>query len=460
MPAAFGDTRDPIAEALTALGPAGWQRVEAVFAMTIAAEVGNIVYVTVDRTISVPPPESVLRVVREQRAAAARSERGPWWRISLVLNDSGATEVHHDYGEEPFPPGQLFEPQAYRADLSAYPRARLPVWLAAYLGHGERQRRTPRQAAEQERADRSAKVWARLAENEFPPFPAMWARWATIAAAFVATGSRWGPRMLPWTGVFEGAGHHGSSLHALPGGRAVLSGGVWDAPALDAAYNEGGPIPNLYAGAPHWVCEPVLNARLETGLLSFCYWWESGHWYRGESPGAADCATAVPGMWSADTVSAVVTSLIPADRGDRSEAVAALVAAAEAGAVTRAGLADVFGDGERVDLDGALHQFELAGLALPETPPMPAAEAVSRVRDYITGMGLDTTGYPLAQLTSRRFSVGWMVYVPPPEGTVAIGRAVFYVGDDGVLELSSSVEPETYVADFERRFAERHGAVA
>ncbi|WP_280272453.1 hypothetical protein [Nocardia wallacei] len=457
MSAAPGDFRDQIAEALTALGPAGWHRADAVFAMTISAEAGHIVYAVGERAVPMAPPESMLRIVREHRAVAARTARGPWWRLLVRLTDSGSPEVSHDYGEQPFPPGQLFEPQAYRSDLSAYPRDRVPVWLAAYIGHGDRQRRTPRQAAAQEHADRSGKVWATLAPNEFPPFPTMWARWATIAAAFVAAGSQSGPRMLPWTGVFEGADHDGSTLQALPGGRAVLSGGVWNAPALEAAYNQGAPLPNLYAGAPHWVCEPVLNPRIESGLLSFCYWWEAGHWYRGESPNSDECDTAVPGMWTADTVREIVADLVPVERGDRSGAITALIAAAEAGAVSRSVLIDVFGDDEHLDLDGALHQYLLAGLAPPEPAPMPAEEAVSRVRDYITGLDLDTTGYPLSQLTAERFSVGWMVYVPPPEGTVAIGRAVFYIGDDGVLEVSATVAPEAYVAEFERRFAERRG---
>lgn len=377
----------------------------------------------------------------------------------VVLTDSGAPQVDYDYGDEPFPPGQLFEPQAYRTDLSAYPRDRVPVWLAAYIGHGSRQRRAPQQAAAQERADRADAVWATLTVNEFPPFPEMWARWATLAAAFIATGSTWGPRMLPWTGVFEGAGHHGSTLHALPGGRAVLSGGVWNAPALDAAYNDGASIPNLYAGAPHWVSDPTLNLRAESGLLSFCYWWEAGCWYRGQSPTATECAAAVPGMWTRDTVAGILAGLLPDGRDDRCDAIAAMTAAAEAGVITRGILRDVFGDDDRFDIDGAYHQYLLAGLAPPEMEPIPAAEACSRVRDYITGLGLDTTGYPLSQLTAERFGVGWTVHVPVPEGALAIGRAIFCVGDDGVLEHSTA-DPETATAQFERRFAERNGVGA
>lgn len=102
----------------------------------------------------------------------------------VVLADSGEIEV--DHSDEPFQEAGLYGPEAYRADLEAYPRDKVPVWMAAYLDHGDRHRRTPQVAAAQARADRDVQVWAALAENEFPPFPAMWARWATIGAAFVA----------------------------------------------------------------------------------------------------------------------------------------------------------------------------------------------------------------------------------------------------------------------------------
>ncbi|WP_328404715.1 hypothetical protein [Nocardia sp. NBC_00403] len=452
----------PLARELVAHGPSGWQRADAVFAITVADEIANVVYFDGEQMVSMNPPESMLAVVREHRAVAAGSSAGPWWRMLLVLASSGEMEVHYDYGDEPFPAGQMFGPEAYRADLEAYPRDSVPVWLAAYIGHDDRQRRTPQEAAAQARADRADQVWAVLAENEFPPFPVMWARWATVAAAFVAAKSDWGPRMLPWTGVFEGSAGGGSTLYALPAGRAVLSGGVWNAPTLDAVYNGGAPMPKLYAGAPDWVADSVLDPRAASGLLSFCYWWEAGRWYRGQSPGADDCATAVPGVWTADTGIGIVARLV-ADGPDNgsSDAIAALMAAAEMGAVTRATLVEVFGDDGRFDIDGALYQYSLAGLVSTAPDQMPAEAAIARVRDYITGHALDTEGYPLFQLVAERFDVGWMVYVPVAEGEIAIGRAIFYIGDDGVLEpSSSSVAPAHYIADFTQRFADRHGSVA
>ncbi|BDT89129.1 hypothetical protein [Nocardia cyriacigeorgica] len=444
----------PLPRALTTLGPAGWHRLDAEFAVTVRGEIANLVYSVGEQRVAVLAPEQVLALVRQLRAAAADSTDGPWWRLLLTLTESGAVTVEYDYGADPFPPEQMFETDAYRADLVAYPRAHVPVWLAAYMLHADRQQRTPQQAAEQARDDRADQVWAVLADNEFPPFPVMWARWATLSAAFVAARSPWGPRVLPWTGVFEGAARGGSTLHVLPGGRAVLSGGVWNAPALDAAYNGDAPLPRVYAGAPEWVANPVLNARASSGLLSFCYWWEGGRWYRGESPSADECATAVPGVWTAEIVAEIVGGLAEPAQG--AELAATLVAAAEAGVVTRETLTAVF-DETRFDIDGALYQLGLAGVVSTLPDELPEAAAIARVRDHILTNGLDTTGYPLSELTAHRLSMGWMVYVPVPEGQISIGRAIFYVADDGVLEQSSSsVAPGTYIAGFEQRFTDRH----
>jgi hypothetical protein len=436
--------------------------VDAIFAVTVVGEIGQLVYSDREDIVPVSPPETVLALVRELRVDAAGSGTGPWWRMLLVLASTGELEIDYDYGDEPFPAAQMFAPEAYRADLEAYPRKNVPVWLAAYVDHGDRQLRTPQEAATQARADRADQVWAVLAKNEFPPFPVMWGRWATIAAAFVAAESDRGPRMLPWTGMFEGSTRSGSTLHALPAGRAVLSGGVWDSPTLDTVYNGGAPMPKLYAGAPDWVTDSVVDPRAASGLLSFCYWWEAGHWYRGESPSAEQCASAVPGVWTADTVIGIVAGLLADHSGDdATEAIAALLAAAAAGAVTREIVIAVFGDNGRFDIDGALYQYSLAGLISTAPAEMAAQEAIARVRDYITGRRLDTEGYPLSQLVANRFDVGWMVYVPVTEGDIAIGRAIFYIGDDGVLEpSSSSIAPAKYIAEFTQRFSERHSSMA
>ncbi|MGK8520574.1 hypothetical protein ACRS6B_02965 [Nocardia asteroides] len=450
-----------VARELGAGAPAGWQRVDAVFALTVAAEVALAVYsVDEDRVVRVTPGPEIMALVRDHRQLAAGMGDGPWWRLLFTLTSAGRMEVDYDYGDEPFPDDQLFPPEVYLADLTAFPRDALPVWLGAYVGHGDRQSRPPQVAAAQARADREAGVRAVPCADDLPPFPLMAARWAVLAAAFVAAGSPWGPRLLPSLSWFEGAKRSGCSLYALPGGRAVLSGGVWNAPELAAAYNDGVPLPDLYAGAPEWVASQVLNHRCAGGLLSFCYWWENGRWYRGESPGPDRFAEAVPGVWSSRTVVDIVSGLLGDDARERRGAVGALVSAAEAGVVTRDILADVFGDDGRFDLDSAFFQLTMAGVTMTAPGPMAQEEAIARVERFLRDRDADTADYPLEDLRADRVGVGWMVYVPVEPGEIAIGRAIYYLADDGVLERSSSsVAPSVYLPEFERRFRERHGAV-
>ncbi|UFS95416.1 hypothetical protein [Nocardia huaxiensis] len=448
-----------IAIALARSGPQGWQQLDALFVLTTEVEIAQVFFSDAEqRTERVQPSAQVLELLRAQRNVSAELGDGPWWRLQLSLAVSGAIEVDYDYGDEPFPDEQLFPPEVYRADLAVYPRNSLPVWLAAYIGHGDRQTRTPRTAAVQARADRAGAIRATVSDNDFPEFPLMWSRWSVLAAAFVAAGSQWGPRILPALGYFEGSKRSGSTLYALPGGRAVLSGGVWNAPELDAAYNTGSALPQLYSGAPAWVAGPVLNPRAANGLLSFCYWWENGRWYRAESPPADDLAAAVPGMWTRGTVTDVVCGLITADpTAEQRAAVQALVEAAEVGVVTHDTVAAAFGDPDVFDIDSAFYQLTMAGLTLSLPDPIPSAEALDQVRRFISAQGADTSGYPLDQLRADRLGVGWMIYVPTRPGEVSIGRAIFYVADDGVLEQSSSsVPPSQYIPEFEQRFRTRH----
>ncbi|BDU02467.1 hypothetical protein [Nocardia sputorum] len=451
-----------VARELGAGGPPGWQRVDAVFTLTVAAEVAVAVYSDErERTVRVTPDPGIVALVREHRQLAAGFGDGPYWRLLFTVTSAGRMEVDYDYGDEPFPDDQLFPPEVYLADLAAFPRESLPVWLGAYVGHGDRQLRPPQVAAARARADREAGVRAVPCEDELPPFPLMAARWAVLAAAFVAAGSQWGPRLLPSVSWFEGAKRSGCSLYALPGGRAVLSGGVWNAPELAAAYNDGARLPDLYAGAPEWVAGQVLNHRCASGLLSFCYWWENGRWYRGESPGPDRFAEAVPGVWTAAVVVDIVSGLLGDDvDAQRRAAVDALVSAAEAGVVTRDALADVFGDDDLFDVDGAFFQLTMAGVTTTAPGPMPREEAIALVERFIRDSGAATVSYPLEDLRADRLDVGWMVYVPVEPGEIAIGRAIYYIADDGVLERSSSsVAPSVYIGEFERRFRDRHGPV-
>nr|WP_194826232.1 hypothetical protein [Nocardia sp. XZ_19_231] len=447
------------ARALASQGPPGWRRVDAVFALTVTAEIVLAVYSDDEQRVTrLRPSAEVLALIRTHREYSAELGDGPWWRLTLGLTPAGQIEVDYDYGDEPFPVDHLFPPTAYQADLEIFPRARLPFWLAAYLNHDDRQLRSAAAAAVQARADRTAGT-APVPADGFPPLPLLVARWAVLAGVAVAVGSTWGPRFLPSVGRFDTSDRHGSSLCRLADDRAVLSGGVWNSPALDTAYNDNAPLPQLYTGAPAWVATPTLDRRAAGGLLSFCYWWVDGCWYQGESPAADAVAVALPNVWSAAATADAVALLIEEDPTEpRHTAAATLVAAAEAGVVTRGTLVELFGDEGFFDIDGALFQLVLGGVTSEAPAPMPRAEAIDRVREQLIDSAVDTTAYPPALLRADRLSVGWMVYLPVEPGEIAIGRAIYYIADDGVLERSSSsVAPSIYIDAFERRFQERHG---
>ncbi|MGY2062722.1 hypothetical protein ACW9HQ_48215, partial [Nocardia gipuzkoensis] len=128
---------------------------------------------------------------------------------------------------------------------------------------------------------------------------------------------------------------------------------------------------------------------------------------------------------------------------------------AEAGVVTRDALTAVFDD-PADDIDAAMYQLSLAGLTATDPEPLPRDQAIALVREHIRGLGVDTTGYPLDELVAERLEVGWMVFVPTEPGEIAIGRAIFYIADDGVIEQSSSsTAPSLYVEGFEQRFRQR-----
>ncbi|MEU6558964.1 hypothetical protein [Nocardia nova] len=455
--AELAELADRIAAELRALAPPGWRRLEAAFAMTVVAESALFHAESGGQPVRCHVSDAVWELVRRHRARSVALDNEPWWRLIVHIDADGA-EVVTDRGAEPYPGEQLFAPQAYLADLERYPRSRLPVWLAAYIGRGEPQSRPPRAAADGVRADESAGVRAVPVTGELPDLAVLWARWAVLAAAFVAVGSELGPRIGPSVGIFESTGHSGATLTRLPGDRAVLSGGVRDAPTLDAAYNGDGTMPKLFAGAPDWVSDPVLNPRVLTGMLSFCYWWDRGRWYRGESPPMSECAAALPAVWTAETTAKVVAGVLD---GPSSDAAELLVSAAQAAAVTRAAIVQVVGDDAEVDVDAALFQFVLADLVAGEVAGVYEADALNLVREHILGRGYDTSGFPLATLRADRISVGWMVRSPVPDGEVALDRAVFYVADDGVVERSSTSVPlSAFVTDFERRFRLRIGGPA
>lgn len=354
-----------VATRLAAAVPEGWRAIRAVFAMTVEVEAAVIAYSDDrDRVARAVPSEDTLQLVRRHRRIAADLPDGPWWRYLLELSHDGELIVDYDFGVEPFPADQLFEPEAYLADLRAHPRPRLPVWLAAYLWHADRQTRPPGRAVRAAGSDRAAGLRAD-AEPALPPLPTMLARWTVVSAAFVGIGAPMGPRVRPGVAAFEGARRSGATLYELPGGRAVLSGGVWNAASLDAAYNRGEPLPDLYRAAPCWVADPVLNPRAATGLLSFCYWWEDGAWYRAESSPVAELGPALPAIWSEEATADVVAAVLAGSESrDLRPRVIELVLRAQERKVTRSALEPVATD--VFDVDTAYYQFDLAGIAAPD----------------------------------------------------------------------------------------------
>jgi hypothetical protein len=345
----------PIVQQLAQLGPAGWEEFTAQFAFTVSAQVANLQFWSENRTGLVPVPQSTADLVRQQRGVAARMPAGPWWRLLLTVTNRGETTVDYDYGDEPFPDDQLLAPEHYRNDLETYPRDHLPVWLAGYVAGPEAQGRDPRQAAAAA-AEGAAEAFA---ADELPPLRELWARWAVLSAVHAGVGSSWGPRIFPGYAWFESDRRSGSTLFVLPGDRAVLSGGKWDSELLRAAYDGGQPLPDLYAGAPAWVNDGVLNTRNRNGLLTFCYWWDSGQWYRGGTGTSGELDVAIPEIRTPDATIRAMTSLTSPGREDECEA---LLTAAVNQSATSADVEAVFGDTPDADVATAINQLSLAGL--------------------------------------------------------------------------------------------------
>lgn len=346
---------DPIVQELAKLGPPGWEHFTAEFAVTVSAEVAQLRFQVGDRSGLVPVPQAIAELVRRQRQVAARVPAGPWWRLLLAVTDTGETHVDYDYGDEPFPDDQLLDAGHYRNDLEAYPRPHLPVWLAGYVAGPGAQGRSPRRAAISAGAGDPA-----VAASGVPSLDDLRTRWAVLSAVFVGTGSEWGPRIRPGHAWYEGDHRSGSTLYVLPGGRAVLSGGRWDSPLLDAAYNGGRPLPDLYSGAPAWVTDDVLNTRTRNGLLTFCFWWADGRWSRGGTDTSGELAAALPPIRTAEETVRAMT----AEAGSADDCRHLLEAAAH----HRATLEDVavlFDGHPSPDVFAAANQLDLAGLLAP-----------------------------------------------------------------------------------------------
>lgn len=349
---------DPIVQQLALLGPQEWDEFSAVFAFTVSSQIAQLQFWSKDRTGLVPVPQSVAALVSQQREVAARMPAGPWWRLLLTVNNSGETSVEYDYGDEPFPDDQLVAPEHYRNDLETYPRERVPVWLAGFIAGPAAQGRDPRQAAEAVSAD-AADERSAITTDDIPALNDLRARWAVLSAAYTGVESGWGPRVYPGYFWFEGDRRSGSTLFVLPGDRAVLSGGKWDSELLDAAYNGGAPLPELFAGAPAWVNDSALNTRNRNGLLTFCYWWADGRWHRGATDTSGELDAALPAVLTPDDTLRTMLSQTGAGTEGACEA---LLTAAHERTATGGAVAAIFANKPGADVAGAVNQLSLAGV--------------------------------------------------------------------------------------------------
>jgi hypothetical protein len=349
---------EPIVQQLAQLGPAGWEEFSAEFAFTVSSQIAQLQFFSDDRAGLVPVPQSIAELVSRQREVAARMPAGPWWRLLLTCTNRGEMTVDYDYGDEPFPDDQLVAPEHYRRDLETYPRSRVPVWLAGYVAGPAAQGRDPKQAAAAETADAAAGHTA-IATDDVPPLRDLWARWAALSAAYVGVGSEWGPRIHPGYGWYESDRRSGSTLYMLPGDRAVLSGGKWNSELLDAAYNGGTPLPDLYTGAPAWVNDRIINTRNRNGLLTFCFWWANGQWYRGATDTSGELDVPLPPIQTPEeTIQAMIDQTGPGSE-DACETLLTLAVTQKA---TPGAVAAIFADKPDADVDAAINQFSLAGL--------------------------------------------------------------------------------------------------
>ncbi|CDP87930.1 MULTISPECIES: hypothetical protein [Mycolicibacterium] len=349
---------EPIAQQLAQLGPTGWEEFTAEFAFTVSSQIAQLQFYSGDRSGLVPVPQSIADLVQHQREVSARMSAGPWWRLLLNVTNAGEMAVSYDYGDEPFPEDQLVAPEAYRNDLETYPRRQLPVWLAGYVAGPDAQGRDARQAAQAATADSIAGRTATPSED-VPPLHDLLARWAALSAAYAGAGSGWGPRIYPGYCWYESDRRSGSTLFLLPGDRAVLSGGKWNSELLEAAYNGGGQLPDLYTGAPAWVNDAVLNTRNRNGLLSFCFWWVDGQWYRGGTDTSGELDVPIPAIWTPEeTVSAMAGQIDP---GVTDQCRALLTAATQRNA-TIDDVAALFSGQSDAKVYDAANQLSLAGL--------------------------------------------------------------------------------------------------
>lgn len=364
-------------EVLRQTVPVGLEKLQGVFSMAGDEVFAQVLALTAERAYSVPVGSEVFELIRRHRSLTVGSD-GPWLRLLLDSDDATDLRIGLDYGDAEIPADQLLPADAYRQDIARYPRPNIPVWLLAHIGNEGRQLRS---AAEARGAARAG-IDVMVADNDLPSLPMLWARIAALAAVCRGVGATVGSRTDPSFQQYFGE-DGGCILARLPGDRAILSGGRDDSRLLSAAYRGLAAWPDLYRGAPTWLHNLYLDPRAAAGRLSFCYWWDDGHWYRAALPDAAvpdgeipswdrteEIAGGVPAVWTSAATAELITKAltqIGVEQTDRSAAAALeLVRASERQTASEQHLAELFGDGvlQAFDMAEALAQLDAADVLM------------------------------------------------------------------------------------------------
>ncbi|OHT81190.1 hypothetical protein [Mycobacteroides saopaulense] len=460
---------EKVVQSIAQAAPVGWESLHGAFSFAGGQEIASVVVGTPDGAVRMPITSDVIDPIRTHRLISI-TERGPWFRLMFDCDSSGALQVAFDYGDNEIPVELRLPPEAYLRDFEEFPRPDAPLWLLAYMGNEGQQMRTAAQA----RAATTAVSEARQSDDEIPSFAKLWARFGVLSALCRGSDAPVGPRADPAFQLYLGD-NGGSTLSRLPRNRGVLSGGGNHSPLLDAAYKGAITWPDLYRDSPPWVHNLYLDPRTANGLLSFCYWWDGHHWYRSSLPEAHpltqgetpwkptdEIARAIPGIWTAETTANLVKSILqridvePSDKNHY--APIDLVRAAEARIVSENHLSRLFPDGvpDSFDIAEALAQLDATDVLLPYYPPIDQSTAKDLVIRFCQLNQIDTANYPLDRLVADRLDIGWQVFAPVADGQIAIGRMVFLVADDGIVDQASTSAPPSEIEYiFASRFAQR-----
>ncbi|MGH3954230.1 MAG: hypothetical protein ACRDTI_09375 [Mycobacterium sp.] len=352
-------------------------KLQGIFSMAGDEVVAQVVALTAERAYAIPVVSAAVEPIRRHRMLTVGSD-GPWLRLLFESDDSGDLRIRLDYGAAEIPAEQLLSADAYRRDIDRHPRQNIPLWLLAYVSNTGQQLRSAADA----RAGSTTAVDVLVADNDLPPLPLLWARMAAYAAVCrgsgVSVGSRTDPSFQQYIGDAGGC-----ILARLPSDRAILSGGRDDSWLLTAAYRGSIAWPDLYRGAPEWLHNLYLDPRAAAGRLSFCYWWEDGHWYRAELPDAAvplggdhswsradEVAGGVPAVWTradaAELIAKTLAGIGFEPTGDRTGTALGLVEAAEAQTASEQHLAELFAGGvpQAFDMAEAISQLDAADVLM------------------------------------------------------------------------------------------------